>query len=295
MKKLLLCTLITSILYGSLVAQEQNTKISKTPTLDALKATRKNLLKKYDDLYSQKSQIIDNTIDKDEKLQNLKKQIEDEKEKTPEVIAMNKKLKELEQKEEAFFKKQYPENYKIMQNEDFYSETAEVARYKITDKDSEFKKLRDERIEKMFQVMLYSNSKIKKLNDQIDQRQKEIKEEQCPELKPIKQEIEEIDKKLEKINKNPKIKNLQNKIEELNKKQITEFEKIEPQVTEIMKKESKETDSLADVLKRLQTTTYKFKPEIEKIDKDLASLNEKLKMLKEKLIIEINKKDAPTK
>lgn len=172
-------------------------------------------------------------------------------------------------------------------------------------------KRKDELLNKI--VKLYSNEKLHDLIEQdaqikeieaqfkdtknswsdlyqkLGQRKKELAYSLNPKLKAYEEEIETMDTKIRKINENPELQNIVNKMMELYKQRNAERAKV----NEAMKKESNENDSPADILKRRAAIARN--PELAKIEKDLISLKEKEDMLMEKLLIEINKKEAQPK
>lgn len=99
-------------------------------------------------------------------------------------------------------------------------------------------------------------------------------EEICKKLSPTDSEIKKIDSQIELSSKDMQ-------------------SSVEPQINDFMRNE--EQNMFNYITKKMQEISYKLNPEIEKIDKEITSLQEQLNASKEKALVEINKREAAQK
>jgi hypothetical protein len=254
--------LATSLILGNIYSEEQiNKSTTDTPNLDALEQKRDDLVKERSSILHEIMKQLFATEDKDKKLNDLKKQLEEEN-KAPDFISLNKYhynevLAELDQEIESILKDKYPEKFASIQKLEKDSVKHSFEIQQISEKDEDLEKLQ---------------SKRRKLNHlielvrQISRRENEIKYELKPELKKIEEELSNVLSKLEGIKKDSRVKQINNKMDKLKQHKDKEEDKVRTEFAEELSKE--ETAS-----------AKKSENEILQLIKEISQIDPKIKEL----------------
>jgi hypothetical protein len=250
MKKLLLCTLIASILCSNLVAQ-----VSKTPNMDALRNKKRELEDTIDKINkSNYSKINEKYIAAQNAgtLQDLYRQLykaREENNNSPEMNLIKKEKRELEERIRTLIQKKYPEIYVTLtwsdkgikiKGDDIYTYTTEGFLAKILGEkqDTELEKLDRQLSGISSKELKLTTPQMETLNKQIEARleefQKEAQYQVQPELKDLDKQFEEINKKLTQIDEDPGVIKLQKQIDEMNQNLKSLKEKLNTTKEEIL-------------------------------------------------------------